>query len=181
MKKDIVALIANSKKYLSDYWEKTLLQRLPGGAGSYILGIQTKEELENLLKELKWEKYNHPNIKPPAHGYKATLPSGIKGVLGIIKLSHLPSDTPVLLDDRKNTGKISAVVELPEKQLPEVNYIVLIAGPHPEKPEVEVVWTFHPGDPIRPSEVETDPSLVNKTVFVKEALALGLEWAKVSY
>ena len=58
MKKDIVAIIENTKKYLPDYWKKTLLQRLPGGAGSSILGIQTKEELENLLKEF-WVLLNY--------------------------------------------------------------------------------------------------------------------------
>ena len=171
--------VRNSRSHLAEYWAKTLAQRLPGGAGSCVLGVSDADALEDLLLKMDWVEYNHPSIKSPAKGYKAALPGGVEGVLGVVRLSDLPEDTRVTLDDRKGTGKVSAVVKgLPVGMRPRVDFIVALMGPHPELPEVEVIWTFHPGDPIRPSEVPAD-GLAGRIVSVKEAMDLGLEWAKL--
>ena len=172
--------IRNSREHLAEYWAKTLAQRLPGGAGSCVLGVANTAALEDLLEKMEWVEYNHPSIKVPARGFKASLPEGIEGVLGVVRLSELPEDARIVLDDRKNTGKVSAVVKgLPAQDMPKVDFLVAIIGPHPENPNVDVVWTFHPGDPIRPSEVPAE-GLAGTTVTVKEAVDLGLEWAKIA-
>jgi len=103
--------------------------------------------------------------------FKAELP----GQLGIIGLAGLPADAVVTLDDRKNTGKVSAVVEGVRGE--EVPFTVLILGLEQGD---EVVFTFHPGDPVRPSQVQAEPGLHGRTVTVSEALAMGLEMAKIA-
>jgi len=140
--------------------------------------VEGASALEALLESLDWEEYSHPAIKAPACGFKALLPEGLEGVLGVVKLSELPEDTQIVLDDRKGTGKVSAVIKGSRLDAPRCDYIVAILGPRPDLPDVEVVWTFHPGDPVRPSEVQAD-GLGGSTVTVKEAVELGLEWAKI--
>jgi len=173
-------IIQNTRRSLTSYWKKTLEQRLVNGAGSRF-NIASAEELERLLLELDWLEYNHPSIKAPARGYKASLPPSVKAWLGVVRLDSLDSETRVKLDDRKGTSKVSALVEQSSvnAELLEVDYVVLLVGPHPEDPGLEVVWTFHPGPPIRPSEVPASSELVNKVITAREALELGLEWAKL--
>jgi hypothetical protein len=165
--------ISNLKEINLAYWQQTLKQRLPvGGAGSIVLGVETAEELEQKLLSADWESYSHPAIM---EGCEAFLARDIRGLLGVKALGEIAADTLVTLDDRKNTGKVSAVVQGVRGD--EVDFTVLIVGKEEGR---DVVFTFHPGEPVAPSKVSAEAGLHGKTVTVKEALAMGLTTVKLA-
>ena len=167
----VVNAINTSKEKMSDYWNNTLKQRSMQSdmvAGSrYDL---SPEEIEQALLDADWVPYSHENVKSPAKAYKAN----IAGFEGIIRLDTLPEDKTVVLDDRKNTGKVSVVADgvMGEK----VGHTVILIGPHEGS---EVVWTFHPSDPIMPSVVDADAGMNGKELSVREAIQMGFEYAKL--
>jgi hypothetical protein len=163
--------ITNSKEKMSDYWNNTLKQR--SMKSDMVAGSRydmSPEEIENSLLNANWLPYQHENVKEPAKAYKAN----ISGYEGIIKLSTLPKDNKVVLDDRKNTGKVSVVVDgvLGKK----VNFTVILVGPHEGN---EVVWTFHPSDPIMPSVVDAGEGMNGREITVQEAIKMGFDYAKL--
>ena len=167
----IAQAVGNIKRIDSDYWNATLSQRAEFGnpAGSMVLGV-TPKELEQLLLDAVWESYSHESIEEGCAGFCAP----IKGRLGVIPLASLPSDTLVTLDDRKNTGKVSATVQ--GVLGAEVDFIVIILG---IEDGVEIVFTFHPGEPVRPSQVQAQPGMHGRSVTVLKALDMGLETVKI--
>lgn len=154
------------------YLENTLDQRAEksGKAAGSIYEGMTRVELQLALLTAKWESYSHPAVMQGCEAFKASIP----GRLGIVSLTDLPSNTVVTLDDRKNTGKVSAVVR--GVRGPKVDFTVLILG---QEQGQEVIFTFHPGDPVRPSSVEATPGLHGKQITAAEAIGMGLEMAKV--
>lgn len=167
MNENIRAAFADSDQ---SYLARCLAQRQPGegGAGSRFLSALTLEDLQNAA----WEEYAHGAIQAPAIGFRAP----IHGRLGIIRLSDLDPQTVVVLDDRKSTGKVAAVVE--GVLGPEVDFTVLLLGPGSEKGKL-VVWTFFPGEPINPSQVDAQEYAHGTQVTAARAIELGLEWAKI--
>ncbi len=85
----------------------------------------------------------------------------------------LADDDEVELVDPKGTGKVEGVVRR-SGTFPQVDHTVILLGPGDEG---EIVWTFFPGDPVRPSSV---PSSRAGTVTATEARRLGLEWVKLA-
>lgn len=162
----LAAFAASDPSYLA----KCLEQRQPGegGAGSRFLQSTTLDQLQGA----DWAEYSHPEIKSPACGFRAPVP----GRLGIIKLADLDPQAEVFLDDRKGTGKVTPVVV--GVLGPQVDFTVLLLGPDRE-PGKEVVWTFFPGEPINPSQVDSKDFPHGTTVSVAKAIGLGLEWAKI--
>lgn len=156
----------------SAYWTQTLTQRLPGGAGSVVLGDFDAASLEEALLGASWYEYV-PEATLEGCTYFKTY--DLKGRLGIVELASLPTDTVVTLDDRKNTGKVSAVVD--GVLGPEVDFTVIILGP---EGGVEVVFTFHPGEPVRPSQVQCETGMHGRRVTIAEAQTMGLAMAKVA-
>lgn len=152
------------------YLGSCLLQRNPGAsaAGSRFLSTLSLDDLQGAA----WEEYSHGAVKAPAVAFKAP----IRGRFGLIRLSDLSPEAMVTLRDPKNTGNVEAVTE--GVLGPEVDFTVLLLGPSRESGE-EVVWTFFPGEPIMPSSVKTEEYGDGTKVSVANALALGLEWAKV--
>jgi hypothetical protein len=171
MNNRVCAAIDAIKAIDEAYWIQTLNQRLPSGAGSIVDGFETAEELETALRQAKWEEYSHESLMD---GTVAFVSNDITGRLGVIGLETLPSDALVTLDDRKNTGKVSAVVQgiLGDQ----VDYIVIILGQESGK---EVVFTFHPGAPVSPSKVSAEAGLHGKTVTAQEALNMGILTVKI--
>lgn len=153
------------------YWQQTLIQRLSGGAGSQVIGISDAASLEEALLSAHWESYSHEAVQ---EGCCAFVTHDLKGRLGIIELASLPTDTVVTLDDRKNTGKVSATVK--GVLGPEVDFTVIILG---IEDGVEVVFTFHPGAPVSPSQVQCQTGMHGKQVTIAEALGMGLAMAKI--
>lgn len=164
------------KRILPDYWKSTLLQRVDGPTtcGSFYPGVSDPEDLELIIRHQDWILAdNVPNLMDGCVAYVAALP----GQGGIVYLKDLPGDSIVTLDDRKNTGKISATVKRgPGIQGENVVHTTLIIG---KEADEDVVFTFHPGDPVVASKVEATTGLHGKTISVSEALGLGLETAKI--
>jgi len=168
----ILNAITTTVAVLGDYWAKTCAQRAganPSAAGSVYDGA-TAEEVERLVREAQWEEYSHPAVMAGCAAFRASL----AGRLGIVELSKLDVNTPVILDDRKGTGTVSATVRGVRGE--EVKFTVLVLG---DEKGQEVVFTFHPGAPVRPSSVKAEPGLHGKTVTVLEAIKMGLETAKI--
>jgi hypothetical protein len=167
----VKAAITNSKEKMSDYWGNTLKQR--SMKSDMVAGSRynmSPEQIENALLNADWTPYQHQNVNPPAKAYKAN----ISGYEGIIKLDTVPKNKTVVLDDRKNTGKASVIVDgvLGKK----VDFTVILIGPHEGN---EVVWTFHPSDPIMPSVVDAGEGVNGKEITVDEAIKMGFEYAKL--
>lgn len=156
----------------SAYWMQTLTQRLPGGAGSVVLGVSDTASLEEALLSANWESYSHEAVM---EGCSAFSTRDLRGRLGIVELASLSADTIVTLDDRKNTGKVSAVVD--GVLGPEVDFIVIILG---DEGGVEVVFTFHPGESVRPSQVQCETGMHGRRVTIAEAQEMGFAMAKVA-
>lgn len=158
------------------YCRNTFAQRLPGGAGSTFTGVKSVEDILAALNRAEdWEEYSHPAIMP---GCTAFITRSLGGVLGVVDLAALPVDTVVTLDDRKGTGKVSCVVSAAAvPQRPVAGFTIVILG---EEQGREVLFTLHPGEPVRPSSVQTEPGMHGTTVTVAEAINMGLTTAKVA-
>ena len=79
------------------------------------------------------------------------------------------------LQDPKNTGRVSAVRAYPERALTDAtDFTVLICGT--EEGELRA-FTFHPGEPIRPSACTAPPS--DQWLSGRTCLSLGLTHAKI--
>ena len=166
-----IALAVEAIKEMdSSYWEKTLQQRLSTGAGSIILGYDSADELEKGILAAEWVEYTHPAIMEGCVAYKTT---NLNGLLGVVELASLPPETVVTLDDRKGTGKVSAVVKGVRGE--KIDYTVIILG---TENGIEVVFTLHPGDPVNPSKVPAE-GMDGKQVTVSEALGMGLTTVKI--
>jgi len=160
------------RRLMPGYFEKTVAGRLPEtGAGSIVDGFESAEELEKALVAASWESYSHPAVMA---GTEAFITKDVRGKLGMIDLVDLPAGTFVTLDDRKRTGKVSCTVEGVRGE--DVDFTVIILGKHEGE---EVVFTFHPGDPVDPSQVQVEPGMHGKQVAVAEALGMGLAKAKI--
>ena len=168
----IMPAIENTKKFLPDHWQKCLDQRSGrcGFAAGSIYPRWTQKRIEVELLAGHWVEYAHPSIMAGCRAFKAQIP----GRFGIVNLSTLPIETMVTLDDRKNTGKVSCVVRGVRGEM--VDFTVIILG---MEDGVEIVYTFHPGDPINPSQVLCESGMHGKEITVAEALAMGLETVKI--
>lgn len=152
-----------------EYFENTLASRQPNGTGS----VFHKPVSEKDLIYATWEPYVHSAIQAGCTAFKTL---DVSGVLGVVLLGDLNPSSVVSLEDPKETGQVSAVI--PAKEVfsaSDVGFTIMILGKEGGK---EIVFTFHPGDPIQPSKVDSGITGVN--VPVVSAMALGLEYAKVS-
>jgi len=154
----------------TDYFQNTLKSRQPDGIGSTFNGRVTEDDLINA----EWKPFKHPSV---ADGCTAFITHNLGGKVGVVRLDDLPNLTVIELDDGKETGQVSAVVDREDIDLHRysVDYTVLILG---QEMESEVVYTFHPGDPVFPSNVSSE-ILVGTIVLVQEAISLGLEYCKI--
>lgn len=172
--------IASTKRCLPDYWEATLAQRslLSGRAVGSVYQGMTPDQIESMVLAAEWEPYGNPAVMTGCTAAIASLP----GRLGLTRLDELPNDKPVYLLDPKKTGKCSAVIA--GILGPWVPFSVLILGMEKledgsEEQEEEIVFTFHPGDPVRASELPVEGNAGR--VSVAEAIALGFELGKVDH
>lgn len=163
---------------LETYFQKTLDSRAGLGhpMGSYYPD-KTADAVREALQTADWEPFNHPELMEGCQAFTAPLP----GRLGIVDLKTLNPETQVTLMDPKGTGAVSAVVSAKGLVAPEAKHTVLIIGPDdaPGKKGM-VVYTFHPGDPIRPSIVPTKNAGNGTVTTAKEAIRLGLDLAKLA-
>ena len=162
-----------------NYYEDTVAQRSPKtGCGSIVTSFRGKEVFDGIGHLCffdaweGWKPYdNCPNLIP---GCVAFRNDDLGGELGIVRLSDLDPKSEVTLDDRKHTGNVSATVSGIRGKY--ANFVVAILGVENGK---EILFTFHPGDPCMPSKVKTEPGFHGRKVTVAEAMAMGLETAKI--
>jgi hypothetical protein len=126
-----------------------------------------------------YTEYTHPNIAAGCLAYEVEL----EGVLGVVRLSPFnPDEHYVKLIDPKGVGKVSAEVDPTSMNLvgdlETTYYTVIILGPKDDGSGGFTLWTFHPGDPVRASEVPAEGN-VGKTITIREAKKMGLTHAKV--
>ena len=167
----ILAAIETTKTVIPGYFESTLRQRAgaeEGACGSIVEGV-TINQLEEILKSADWEEYSHDAVMKGCTAFKAEIP----GLMGIVDLRSLEPLAMVTLDDRKNTGKVSATVQGVRGE--KVGHTVLIVGDHEGH---EVVFTFHPGDPVNPSSIDAK-GCHGTRIFAADAIDIGLQTAKV--
>lgn len=183
-----------SQRVNREYLAKCLAQRLassPDRAGSWFQDsvASSPEQLLSVLLAAKWEPYDHPEIKIPGVGFRAP----IKGFNGMVSLAGLPSHGILTLIDPKGgeeywTGErsVSPSIRSSEYNLVPASedFTVLIVGPTRDDSSEYEVWTFHPGNPVKPSMVnridEVGRDLHGRQVTVAEARSMGFNFAKLT-
>lgn len=166
--------VNNIKTMLPTYWEATVKSRTPGSSNGSVFSF---EDVEKVLFEDRvgdWVPFPEcPNLLPGCTAFKLC---NIPGHLGIINLEVL--DGSVMLDvvDNKKTGKAKCLLVNGTKG-PETDYATLILGEDGGK---EVVFTFHPGNPIRPDEIPVEKLKGRTKLSVSEAIKFGFTHACIA-
>ena len=163
------------------YWQRCQDQRdprSPDAAGSVLHLVPTfTGDIESVLRACEWIPFVDDAILPQCTAFRTF---DLAGRIGLVALADLGLDAKLTLADPKGTGKAEATIVLSkqdaERARPFVRYTVIILGP--TKDGGECVWTFHPGPPIRPSEVPTPPE-GERVISVEKARELGLAFAKI--
>ena len=169
---NIATMIDNTKEYVPGYFENTCKMRLSGGVGSCFDDIDSIEAMEQAIRQATWEKATHPDVIPGCTAYKTT---DIKsGRFGLIAIADLPDDAEITASDPKNTGRVSMTVSGIKGA--EVKETWLIIG---DEDSHQVIFTFHPGEPVRPSTLTVSDCPNGKKLSKKEAIELGFDLAKI--
>lgn len=185
----VLAALAHAAEFSADYLSSCLTTRSTGRVGSWYEGM-TPSELRTALEGAAWESYPHEAIKSPAVAFRAPL----AGKLGMVELSKLPADAVVTLTDPKGglahwdqKQKVGASVSASAYGLeaPDADHTTMILGPASRDEGAPLtVWTFHPGAPCAPSDLDRiAPDGTDRhglTVTVAEAIALGFGLAKLT-
>jgi len=163
------------------YLRQCLRQRVQGphASGSVFTAPTHENELLHMLCGAAWKPYTHKDVLPGCTAFEAPL----EGRTGVVSLDQFaPSKRIITLADPKGTGDLSAHVPFAEVgTLEHAFFSVIILGPNEEEPEEpEMVWTFHPGAPVRPSMTKVTPGVVSELVTVSEARDRGFQFAKVT-
>lgn len=168
---DLIAnAIDNTKRVVPGYFENTVRNRLSGGIGSIYDQFETSEELEKALLSADWEETTHPSVLAGCRVFKANLP----GRLGIIEIDTLPDDVELIADDSKSTGNVAMTVKGVRGTVVPETYLII-----GKEKDVDVVYTFHPGEPVKPSIVSTSTVNHGSVVSKREAKKLGFDLAKI--
>ena len=157
------------------YLDIMLGQRIegPNNAGSSY-AVSSPEELYEQLISQEWIETTHPDVMPECRVFK----SNLAGLEGILNLENLPDDVELYAIDPKGTGKIGMGAGNIEKNPVQETYLI-IGKENIDGKDEDVVFTFHPGEPVRPSEVETKEIEDGTRLTKKEAKELGFD--KVKY
>ena len=120
-----------------------------------------------------WFEYPEcPNLMAGCRAFKAAIP----GTIDLRQVSDLADDTPVRWVDPGHGYQYPTIVGDAGDY---VDYTTLIVGPEAGR---EVVYTFHPGAPIRPAQVPADADTTNITsIAALKAAYPEIEWVKVAH
>lgn len=131
------------------------------------------EGLRAAIMSLEWDLYEHPEVKAPAVAFIAR---GFGGEVGVVPVSELASGCEIELSDPKETGFVEGVVRNWTFPRPKVDFTVAILGP--DEKGNETLYTFHPGDPVRPSRAPSK-GLIGTVLTPSQAKDLGLSHVKM--
>lgn len=168
VRKAIVAL----KQNVPDYYQTTLGMRLADGTGS-VTDYTTFNDLDDRLMSAHWEPYESENIGEECWCAKTY---DIPGHLGVVSLDSLDPRTPVVLDNSKGNGYLSAVVKSDHRA--PVDYSVMVIGKNNGE---DVMYTFYPGDPMESSTFKegTDELYAGDVISAQDAIEHGFTFAKI--
>lgn len=173
--------IENTKRERPEHWKQCLVQRAginPGHLGSFYEYL-SESAVDHLIEQLIWEPYTHSDVMPGCQAYIAPA----SGLFGLMPLGDLPEDAELQWDDGKNTGMVELVWRAHGGQFMKVDFTTLIVGPLDASQPIDIVYTFHPGDPIRPSRIHRKFSDTGDRHGMKidkaSAARHGVRWVKL--
>jgi hypothetical protein len=169
----VLDAIASSTKNMPGYLIDKVDSHCPGGTGSVWSDYVTVHQ----LRKANWEEVEHPEVMAGCRAFRTTdLPSG---EIGVVEIDCLKPQTPILLACPPESDKLQAIVCIEEICYHNVTTeeTWLIIGEHEGN---TVVFTCHPGEPVRPSQLSAeDFGHLYKIIPANTALGLGLKYAKV--
>ena len=166
--------VKNIKTMLPTYWDATVRSRTPGSSNGSVFSFENVEQIlfEDRIRD--WVPFPEcPNLLPGCTAFKLC---NIPGRLGIVELSKLDENTMLDVKDNKKTGMAKCLL-VNGTFGPETNEAVLILG---EDQGVEVVFTFHPGLPVKPDEIPVEKLDGRTSITVSEALGFGFTHACIA-
>ena len=166
--------VKNIKAMLSNYWDATVKSRTPGSSNGSIFAFENVEKVlfEDRIQD--WVPFPEcPNLLPGCTAFKLC---NVPGHLGIVDLKELDENTMLDVIDNKKTGMAKCLLVNGTKG-PETDEATLILG---EEQGQEVVFTFHPGLPVRPDEIPVEKLGGRTKLFVSEAIELGFTHACIA-
>lgn len=180
MSKRVYLAIARTPR---DYLIKTLSQRIESSAnqaGSYFpayVAASAGEVLSALLMA-EWESYEHPAVAQGVAAFRSPL----KGYVGVVKLDDLdPLLNPhISIINPKGLPHGQAAVRRTHTAYPAplVDFSTAILGSGAEiGEEEEILWTVHPGAPVKPTEIPIGS--YKDPLTIEDARKLGIEWVKI--
>ena len=160
----------------NNYQDIMVNQRVEGPTNAGSSYNMTADEIKNMIRTSEWsEVFDNPNVGEGCRLFKADVP----GLNGIVDIKQLPNykDLAYYAIDPKGTGNISiGVGNVPKKEESET---YLIVGPEEINGKTEqVVYTFHPGEPVRPSMVEAKDIPDGTKLSYEKVKELGFDKAK---
>lgn len=164
--------IANISKMMPEYWEKTLFQRIWNGTGSIFSTMYNIMDMEQALIDANWEVAENENVAPGCTAYVTKDIPG--GQYGMIPVAEQDETQTFWVEDQKNTGKVSLVMYSGERISAKETWLII--GP---EQGTDVVYTFHPGEPVPRATTSTEELPVGTELTRDEALVLGFNLAKV--
>ena len=165
-----------------NYQEVMLAQRIAGptNAGSSYEGV-TADELKSSIFNAKWSETTHESVDAEK-GYRVFTTEDLpKGIVGIADIKDMPENAEFYAIDPKQTGKISIGIssEYMKDNAPVTNTTYMITGPEMiDGEELQVVQTFHPGEPVSPSIISTEEIQDGTKLSKSEATNLGFDKCK---
>lgn len=177
---DIATVIANTINLEPAHLEQCCRNRADNASaeGSFYRDA-SPEDVKEALLSVDWEPYTHSSIASPAVGFIAPKWAG---VMNIAKLSDMERGTPVVLRDAHHGNAldddhyVEADVTHDGGGL-NVDFTVALVGPRSREDATPILWTFFPGDPVRPSQISATGNH-GRVIDASDATGLGMEWAK---
>lgn len=174
---DVWAAIEATLEVVPGYFEGHLAGRSASGDGStcwrWGKACPDASAVLDAILDTIWMAYPEcPNLMPGCSAFKAAIP----GTVDLRQVSDLADDTPVVWV-RTNHGYQYPTIAGEAGDY--VDYTTLIVGPEAGR---EVVYTFHPGAPIRPAQVPADVDTTTiGTIAALKAAYPQIEWVKVAH
>lgn len=141
----------------------------PESEGSTFFEAQSPES----LIEANWSEYNHPDVLSIAKAFRTDIP----GYFGVVDLREIDSETPVeiVMAHKKTLDEAACIIPASEMPRPKADFTTIILGPDDGK---EIVWTFHPGPPIKPSAIIWTQDMADSVTTAGDAIAAGFKYGK---
>lgn len=171
------AAIEATLEVVPGYFESHLEGRSATGDGSTVWrwgkACPDAGAVLDVILDTIWMVYPEcPNLMPGCSAFKAAIP----GTVDLRQVSDLADDTPVVWVRTDHGYQYPTIAGETGDY---VDYTTLIVGPEAGR---EVVYTFHPGAPIRPAQVPADVDTTGvSTIAALKTAYPQIEWVKVAH